>query len=130
MIPNDKLHLLSPEDTFPEILQVITKDGLGTACVENPKEKNIIVGIITDGDLRRGLEKFNSGNWKDLRAKDIMTKDPLIINETNLAVEALEIMEGKDNKIVWSLPIIHSKEGTIMGLIRLHHLIQAGLKEV
>ena len=60
-----------------------------------------------------------------------MTKEPLIINEKTLAIEALNIMDGKkSNRIVWSLPIIHSQEGKLVGLIRHHQLINAGLKEV
>ena len=130
MIPGNKLHLLTPDDNFTEILKVITTDGLGTACVTDQKKRDKLVGIITDGDLRRSLERFDSEDWKNLKAKDIMTKEPLCINSSKLAIEALEMMEGKENKIVWSLPIIDSERGLLIGLVRLHHLVQAGLKEV
>lgn len=130
MIPRSELHLLSPDDSFTRILNVITQDGIGTACVVDPNERNKIIGIITDGDLRRALEKHRSETWKSLVAYDIMSKQPITVNETILAIDALKIMEGKQNRIVWSLPIIHSTKGTLIGLIRLHHLVQAGLKEV
>ena len=130
MIPKNRLHVLSPNDKFSEILRVITVDGIGTACITDPKRKDKLVGLITDGDLRRALEKFQSKEWENLRAADIMTKEPIIIDEKTLAIEALKIMEGKSNRIVWSLPIIHSETKILVGLIRLHHLIQAGLKEI
>ena len=130
MIPRDKLHFLIPDDSLTKILNVITKDAIGTACVINPNKSTQLVGIITDGDLRRALEKNNSENWQSLKAKDIMTSKPITINEEMLAIEALKVMEGKFNKLIASLPIINSLDNNLIGLLRLHHLVQAGLRKI
>ena len=59
-----------------------------------------------------------------------MSSRPITIDETMLALEALKVMEGKYNKIVASLPVINSKNNSLIGLLRIHHLVQAGLKEI
>ena len=57
------------------------------------KKKNLI-GLITDGDLRRTLKKNKPEEWSTLNAKDIMTNDPILINENELALDALKL-DGK-----------------------------------
>ena len=128
MIPKDKLHFLSTHDSLDAILKVITKDGIGTCCILDQIQKDKLIGIITDGDLRRSLKNNPSEKWVELNAQDIMTKDPIIIGPSNLAIEALEMMEKIETKLINVLPVINKEKGTFIGIIRLHDLIQAGLK--
>jgi len=98
-----------------KVIEEISSKKLGMTCVID-KDENLI-GIITDGDLRRALQRFER-NFLNKRAKDCMTENPLTIEKNELATKALHIME--ENKIT-SL-IVKSKEGKIEGIIHLHDL--------
>lgn len=100
-----------------EVIIEISKKRLGvTAVIENNK----IVGIITDGDLRRMLA--NTEDFSKLYAKDIMSKAPKTINVSAMAIEAMEIMES--NEI--SQLLVQDNE-QYAGVIHLHDLIKEGL---
>jgi arabinose-5-phosphate isomerase len=100
-----------------EVIIEISKKRLGvTAVIENNK----IVGIITDGDLRRMLA--NTEDFSKLYAKDIMSKAPKTINVSAMAIEAMEIMES--NEI--SQLLVQDNE-QYAGVIHLHDLIKEGI---
>ena len=100
-----------------EVIIEISKKRLGvTAVIENNK----IVGIITDGDLRRMLA--NTEDFSKLYAKDIMSKAPKTINVSAMAIEAMEIMEL--NEI--SQLLVQDNEQYV-GVIHLHDLIKEGI---
>lgn len=100
-----------------EVIIEISKKRLGvTAVIENNK----IVGIITDGDLRRML--VNTEDFSKLYAKDIMSKAPKTINVSAMAIEAMEIMES--NEI--SQLLVQDNE-QYAGVIHLHDLIKEGI---
>ena len=100
-----------------EVIIEISKTRLGvTAVIENNK----IVGIITDGDLRRMLA--NTEDFSKLYAKDIMSKAPKTINVNAMAIEAMEIMES--NEI--SQLLVQDNE-QYAGVIHLHDLIKEGI---
>ena len=100
-----------------EVIIEISKKRLGvTAVIENNK----IVGIITDGDLRRMLA--NTEDFSKLYAKDIMSKTPITINVSAMAIEAMEIMES--NEI--SQLLVQDNE-QYAGVIHLHDLIKEGI---
>ncbi|WP_044398960.1 SIS domain-containing protein [Lacinutrix sp. Hel_I_90] len=109
-----KVHL---ETDVKQVIMEITESMLGvTAVVENNK----IVGIITDGDLRRMLSKVD--NFSGLKAKDIMSSNPKSIAEEAMAVDAMEVMEkfGISQLLV-------EKEGDYAGVVHLHDLIKEGI---
>ncbi|WP_439654838.1 KpsF/GutQ family sugar-phosphate isomerase [Wocania arenilitoris] len=109
-----KVHL---DTSIKNIIIEITKKMLGvTAVVENEK----IVGIITDGDLRRMLTKVD--DFSNLTAKDIMSANPKHINADAMAVDALEIMENND---ISQLLVI--EKGNYAGVVHLHDLIKEGI---
>ena len=88
-----------------------------------------LIGIITDGDLRRALRHYEPNVWESLVAEEIMTKDPIIIEPDIFAIEALKLMEDNSKKqSVSVLPVINVKS-EFLGILRLHDLVQAGLKE-
>ena len=96
----------------------MTKKRLGaTAVIEND---NTIAGIITDGDLRRMLEKTT--DFTMLQAKDIMSRNPSSIGAYVLAVDALEIMKTKN---ISQLIVIENN--SYAGIIHLHDLIREGI---
>ena len=100
-----------------EVIIEISKKRLGVTAVT---ENNKIVGIITDGDLRRMLA--NTEDFSKLYAKDIMSKAPKTINVSAMAIEAMEIMES--NEI--SQLLVQDNE-QYAGVIHLHDLIKEGL---
>jgi len=104
--------------TISQVIVEMTKKRLGaTAVIEND---NSIAGIITDGDLRRMLEKTT--DFTMLQAKDIMSKNPSSIGAYVLAVDALEIMKTKN---ISQLIVIENNG--YAGIIHLHDLIREGI---
>lgn len=104
--------------TISEVIVEITQKRLGTTAVI--KEDNIVAGIITDGDLRRMLEK--TADFSQLKAKDIMSENPATVASNVLATEALEIMKTKN---ISQLIVIEN--GLYAGIIHLHDLIREGI---
>ena len=96
----------------------MTSKRLGCTAVLNKKGK--IVGIITDGDLRRMLEKGE--DISEVKAKNIMTRKPLTINANALAVNALEVMREKS---ITQLMVTENE--VYVGVVHLHDLIREGL---
>lgn len=120
MIKGDSVPKVNEEASIKDVILEITTKRLGTTCIIN--EKGILKGIITDGDLRRLLER--TLEIKNLQAKDIMTKNPKVLNENYLASFALQQME---NYKITSL-IITNNENHPIGIVHLHDLINLGLR--
>ena len=104
--------------TLKEVIVEMTKKRLGTTVVVN--ESNNLLGIITDGDLRRMLEKTNE--FSLLTAKEIMTQNPKKITSQALATEALDTMRSNN---ISQLVVIDN--GFYAGIIHLHDLIREGI---
>jgi arabinose-5-phosphate isomerase len=105
------------ENSIKEVIVEITEKMLGvTAVVDNEK----IIGIITDGDLRRMLSK--SDNISSLTAKDIMSSNPRRIAEDAMAVDAKEMMESFGIS-----QLLVEKDGNYAGVVHLHDLIKEGI---
>ncbi len=103
------------EDTpVTEVVEEMSKKGFGTTAVVSRCGK--LVGIITDGDLRRAL--LRDGDILNKKAKEIMTRNPITISREELATKALKIMEEK--KITCLL--VPDEQGKLEGLIHLHDL--------
>lgn len=120
MITGDKIPRVNKSASMKDVIFEITSKRLGTTCVMDEKGK--LAGIITDGDLRRVLEK--SLNISGLSAKDVMTSNPKIMQEDFLASFALQQMESFK---ITSLVIVDDKKHPI-GIIHLHDLINLGLQ--
>ena len=126
MVPASKLHPMQPSTSLPEVIGGLTRDGIGSGWVENPDQPGALVGILTDGDLRRALQDHSAESWTDLTASDLMTADPITVEGDVLVVNALERMERNRRKPISGLPVV-SAEKRMLGLLRLHDLVQAGL---
>lgn len=112
--------LIKEVATIDEALFAMTDSRMGAVSVVD--ELGLLVGIITDGDIRRGL-----GKEKELlltkKAKEIMTQRPLTITEDILASQAIYIMEEKE---IGHLPVV-DKGGRPLGLVNYQDLFQAGV---
>lgn len=102
-----------------EIIIQITKNGLGATAVLS--DDGIVQGIITDGDLRRMLEKAPSLEY--VKATDILTANPKTINPDELAVNALEILRSNDI----SQLIVVDAQNHYQGMLHLHDLVKEGI---
>ncbi|GAA4815526.1 KpsF/GutQ family sugar-phosphate isomerase [Litoribaculum gwangyangense] len=103
--------------SIKNVIVEITAKMLGvTAVVENDK----IIGIITDGDLRRMLTKVD--DFSNLTAKDIMGANPKCIDANAMAVDALELMEVNDIS-----QLLVEEDGKYAGVVHLHDLIKEGI---
>ncbi len=109
--------VVAPTASIPEVIVEISEKMLGvTAVIENDK----ITGIVTDGDIRRMLQK--SIDISGLQAKDIMSANPKTISNDAMAVDALDILE--ENQISQILAV---KNGKYCGVVHLHNLIREGI---
>jgi len=87
-----------------------------TAVLENDE----VIGIITDGDLRRMLS--TTENFTKLKAKDIMTKSPKTIANSAMAIDALDLLETYD-----ITQLISHENGKYAGVVHLHNLVKEGI---
>jgi len=102
-----------------DVLWTITKARCGCACVVDAKHK--LLGIFTDGDLRRHLEADPAVLQR--RVSDVMTKKPASIRKEKLAAEAFEILKSKK---IDELPVV-DRSGRVVGLLDVQDLLKAGL---
>ncbi len=114
---NEKPQVL-PDADIKQVIVEMTKKRLGTAVVTDNDGK--VLGIITDGDLRRMLEK--TSDITSLRATDIMGRNPKIITAESLATEALDKMRQND---ISQLVVVENE--VYSGIIHLHDLIREGI---
>ncbi|MBA1340627.1 MAG: arabinose-5-phosphate isomerase [ANME-2 cluster archaeon] len=114
---NNEKPLVGPDDDIKTVIMEISSKRLGAAVVVKDGE---LIGIITDGDLRRMLEQEN--DIVNLKAVDIMTAAPKSINDDELVVNALELM--RHNKIT-QIPVL--KKGKYVGVVHMHDIIKEGI---
>ena len=105
-----------------EALFVITSKGLGATSVIT--EEGTLLGLITDGDIRRGFEKGNE--FLDQKVEDFMTHDPRTIMPEELAAKALHIMESHRPRPVTVLPVVDTDQHSI-GMLHITDLLRRGM---
>lgn len=120
MHTGDALPFVSPETEMAKAVVEISSKRLGVAIVSDTSRK--ILGVLTDGDIRRGIEKWGKGFF-DMKAGEVMTKTPKTISEDELAVKALSIMETHS---ITSLAVPDS-DGKAIGVIHLHDILKQGI---
>jgi arabinose-5-phosphate isomerase len=117
MLDPNRKPSVSPDSSIKNVIFEISEKRLGVAAVlENEK----IIGIITDGDIRRMLN--NNDTFSHLTAKDIMTKNPKTIQSSDRVVDAFNIME--DYKIT---QLVVENEGRYAGILHLHDILKEGI---
>jgi arabinose-5-phosphate isomerase len=98
-----------------DVIYEMSSKGLGMTCVVDGADA--LLGIITDGDLRRHMEK--GGDIRALTAADVMTRGPVSIPPATLAVEALNIMEGRK---ITSIVVVDGEPRRVVGVVHVHDL--------
>lgn len=117
MVGGGDIPIVNRETPFLDLLVEMSEKRLGCALVLDQER---LVGIVTDGDVRRGLIK---GTPDRLCAQDLMSKDPMTASILTLAADALEQLESTRRT---HLPVVDD-EHRIVGIVHIHHLIEAGL---
>jgi arabinose-5-phosphate isomerase len=106
-----------------EVVQGISAGGLGAVNVVDDAGR--LTGIITDGDLRRAIQRLDHEALAGLRCDEIMTRNPTVANPELLAYDALQLMEDRPSQIS-VLPVVDGAR-VCVGLIRLHDIVRSGL---
>jgi len=115
--------LVHPDTPMRNVVVEMTGKAMGAVNVIS--DDGMLVGIITDGDLRRGIQHHD--NLFSLTAADLMTKQPISVSLGTMAIDALRTMEGRPSQIM-VLPVV-DEAGRAVGILRLHDIIKAGLQE-
>jgi arabinose-5-phosphate isomerase len=89
-------------------------------------ESQLLVGIITDGDIRRTVERVPAERLGSLTAHNLMTPNPVTVLEDCLAVDALSTMEDRESQIS-VVPVLQSSSRACVGLLRLHDILRCGV---
>ena len=118
--PN-KIACVLEKTSIKDVVLKMSTFPLGAACVIG--DGNDLVGVITDGDLRRALQKFE--DIRDIEAKRIMTPKPITISPDISLGEALKVMEDRDSQVS-ILPVVENLKDCILGLIRIHDIYDPG----
>lgn len=120
---DEDIPFVDDHTSLKDALLTISEKGLGITGVLD--KSDTLVGIITDGDIRRGIEQ-NGNNIFDKTAKDFMSPDPKVISSDILAITALELMEKYN---ITSLFVYSSKNlKKPDGVIHIHDILKAGIK--
>ena len=120
MHSGNSLPVSMPEASLTEAVMEISSKRLGTSVIVGQDQK--VLGVITDGDVRRGIEQWGKAFF-DMRAGDVMTRNPKTISGQELAAKALGIMERHS---ITSL-VVADGEGRVTGVIHLHDILKQGI---
>ncbi len=118
MLTGEALPIVGPEVSMEEALLEMNAKRLG--CVLVMDNGHRLLGIVTDGDLRRAMIKF--GDIRPRKVSEIMTPQPKTIRDDHLAAEALDMME---RNLITVLPVVN-KEKRVIGILHLHDILGKG----
>lgn len=119
LMKKENLPILEENETFTNAVKIVSEHKLGLAIIVDKEEK--LIGILTDGDIRRSLLKHEDLN--SLLAKDTMTKSPKTVKEKSYAASALHLMEKHE---ITALPVV-DENGKTAGIVHIHDLLKAGV---
>lgn len=119
MRTGSEIPIISPSDTIRKAILIISDKGIGNTLIA---ENNKLLGVFTDGDLRRIFEADNFNS--QIAINKVMSKNPKDIHKDDMAVTALEKMEKFE---ITSLAVVDDNKN-ILGIITLHDLVKLGLK--
>ena len=121
MYKNNDLPLISENTKFSVALNIMSKKKLGSLVMLN--KNKFLSGFLSDGDVRRKHKKSMS----NLKVKDIMTKNPLVVQKDILAAKAIKIMQKKRITALIVGKIITKNKIKVIGLIHIHRILEAGI---
>ncbi|QYO68428.1 KpsF/GutQ family sugar-phosphate isomerase [Leptolyngbya sp. 7M] len=114
---------VSPETGWLGVVKAISDGALGAVNVVGGDDH--LVGIVTDGDLRRTIERTPADELLTLTAEQMMTAEPITVTDEMLAYDALRIMEDRPSQIS-VLPVLNISRKCV-GMLRLHDIVKAGI---
>ncbi|MBF0338697.1 MAG: CBS domain-containing protein [Nitrospirae bacterium] len=120
MHSGDALPLVTLTTPMMQTVIEISSKRLGVAVVLDADKR--LAGIVTDGDLRRGLQRWGKGFY-DMDTAAIMTPSPRVIFEDELAAKALAVMEAQG---ITSL-VVPDQNGLVKGIIHIHDMLRSGI---
>jgi arabinose-5-phosphate isomerase len=119
MVTGSKIPFINENKKMKTALKIMSSKKLGILVVRN--KKNLTIGIVTDGDLKRAIQK--NKDIQNLTVKNIMTKNPMSINGNELAAKALNLMNSK--KKITSLCVYHKRNKLkTIGIIHIHNILE------
>ena len=121
MHSGEDLPVVTSGTLMREALVVLTGKAMGAVLIVS--SRGGLLGIFTDGDLRRAVQQHE--NLLDLEIDELMTKNPVVIHDSRMAAEALNLMENRPSQIS-VLPVL-DRDHKAVGIIRVHDLVRAGL---
>ncbi|MBI5641266.1 MAG: KpsF/GutQ family sugar-phosphate isomerase [Nitrospirae bacterium] len=119
MHAGDSLPEISPDTLMTDAVMEISSKRLGITLVTSDKK---ILGIITDGDIRRGIEKWGKAIF-DMTAKEVMSRNPKTISGEELAAKALSLLERHSITVL----VVPDEKGRAAGIIHLHDILKQGI---
>ena len=122
LLPRDRVPAMGPKTILKQALEEMNKYRLGVVCVIDEDDK--LIGIFTDGDVRRLLLKLQKP-FAALFVDDISVhanSSFTVINDTTALSDAVALMEEKE---IWDLPVTDSESDKFLGLLHLHPAIKA-----
>ena len=124
-ISRSEVMRLEDAGSIKEVIVEMTKKRLGVTAVTGSDGK--LAGIITDGDLRRSMQRVKPKDlsFAELKCDELMTRNPVVANPEMLAFDALRLMEDRPSQIN-VLPVVDGNRRCV-GLIRLHDIVRSGL---
>ncbi|XEC95257.1 SIS domain-containing protein [Paenibacillus tarimensis] len=117
LLSENSYSIVGENDSFKKILIELTEKRIGATAVS---KEGKITGIITDGDLKRVLEKFGHDCFA-LTASKIMSAYPIVVQKGTKAVLALELMEGREHSIS-VIPVLDGEK--LLGILRIHDILK------
>jgi arabinose-5-phosphate isomerase len=116
---------ITSDASWMDVVSTISQYGLGAVNVVDGQ--GCLAGVITDGDLRRSLQRIGPRDlgFANLKCDDLMTTNPIVTSPETLAFDALRLMEDRPSQIN-VLPVVDA-DGVCVGLIRLHDIVRSGL---
>jgi arabinose-5-phosphate isomerase len=122
MLDNENIPLCSPDDKLMDVLVELSNKKCGALLIAGNDKQ--LLGIFTDGDLRRALQTKGS-NVLDDKMRDLMNPAPSYLTPDTMAWDALKHMQKNPQKWVMVTPVLH--EGEIVGILRMHDIVKAGI---
>ena len=118
MVSGDEIPIINHDELSKDVIKIISEKGMGVTFVKN-KDGNV-VGLITDGDIRRAIDKSNY--FFDMTAQDFMSKEFISVTPTDLASECLKIMAEKK---IGCLAVMQKE--SLVGIINQKDLVKLGI---
>jgi len=118
--------MLLPDSSIDDVVIALTKFRHSGICIvegKTPAGKSKLIGVIVEGDIRRALLRKEA--FFQLKANDIMTRNPKSVHPLTRAAEALDVMENRTGQLGF-LPVVDD-EGGCVGILRVHDLVLSGL---